>query len=85
MRTEIEITNYRDGFLEQGGVFGRLESWPTEHVAEALSWDADDIENFADNIVNGCTKVPSGITLASWLDMHYPGEGKVVRRGTIIR
>lgn len=84
-RIRIEITDYEDGMLVPGGVCGRILEYPGEYIAEALRWNEDEIDEFGSEVISGSIKVPSGITLASWLEMYYPEEGRVVRKGSKVR
>jgi len=85
-RVKIETTNRANGMLESGGVCGRVLSYPVRCVVDALDFDANTTTNHDwSETIDGNTMIyPAGITLASWLEMYYPDDCKVIRRGTII-
>jgi hypothetical protein len=79
-RINVEITNRRNGGLEQGGVCGMIESYPAALVMEVMECDEDELE-----YVEALDIVPhTYVTLADYMRYHYPSHVRVVRRGQII-
>lgn len=86
-RYTIENTSRIGDCLEQGGVCGRVVSWPANAIAEALGVDISELEN----ITAGMTpeqlgqqpSIIEGVSVRAYLERNHIGN--VIRRGTTIR
>ena len=79
-RILVDLTKYND-CLQFGPT--TIKHYPLHYLAEALGWGADDCAEYCDDIISGRAMAVSGVSLASWLEIHCPDEGKVWRGGAI--
>ena len=80
-RVNVEITNRRGDCLEQGGVCGRVESYPAKLVMAVMECAEVDLDDLTGESVVPYTQV----TLADYMRYHYPSHVRVVRRGMKIQ
>ena len=76
-RVLIDLTEYEDGMQISPA---RIKHYPISAIREALAWGADDCAEYCDDIISGRAGTVSGVSLASWLDIHCPDDGKVWRK-----
>jgi hypothetical protein len=76
-RTKIETTNEWNGMRIQGGICGRIVSYPAATIAEIMDCDeAEAADMDGDEMVPGC----DGTTLRQYLNYHGY-KGHVIRKG----
>lgn len=85
-RIKVEITNMINGCLEQGGVCGRVVSYPLYLVAEIIGdmYPEDLLDMHPEDLAN--MEVPgTDCRLADYLAYHHGDQCHVVRKGTKIQ
>jgi len=83
-RINLEITNRREGCLEQGGIVGRIESYPAELIWNIMG-DGDP-ESVMGHDIEAYDRVPrTNVTLIYYLHYHHADKMRVVREGEIIK
>lgn len=83
-RTKLEITNMTNGCLEQGGVCGRIVSYPTDLICTLLEETEEGIAFYESDELPYVTVPNMHITLIDMLNYLYKDYEHVIRKGVVI-